>query len=229
MVIEPADLVCRRVGIGESDLLVCALTDLSGEALESLAVHRTELEEYVAMHTTFAESFRPVPVTGDAPGIVRDMGEAAEIFEVGPMAAVAGAVAQHVGTDLLGKSSQVIVENGGDVFMAGWGTRRARVFPVASAPSGIDIAVEVTENGVGLCTSSATVGPSVSFGQADAVAVLARTATLADAAATAIGNRVRTPDDIADALKGASQHPEVMGAVVVIGGSVGAWGAVELC
>jgi uncharacterized protein len=227
VVMEPEALACRRVVIGESDLYVCGRGDLEKQALESLGRRRGELEEYLAQHVSFGTAFKPIPVVSGAPEIVADMGRAAEVFDVGPMASVAGAIAQYVGTDLLEYSPEVIVENGGDIFMAGGGSRRVRVFAGGEAPL-VHVAVDDAPEGVGLCTSSGTVGPSVSLGSADAVTVLARTATLADAAATALGNLVLGADDIEGVLKVARDTEEILGVVVVAGGSVGAWGAVAL-
>jgi len=226
-VMEPGGLTCFTLKIGQSDLYVCALRDLAGEAAESLAAYRAELERYLAAHPSFGTSFKPVPAASGAPEIVKDMAQAAGMFDVGPMASVAGAVAQHVGTDLLASSAQVVVENGGDIFLAGGGPRRVRVFAGAGSRD-VDIIVEDSAAGIGVCTSSATVGPSVSFGAADAVTVVAGTATIADAAATAIGNSVLTPDDIAAGLEMAASFEQVDGVVIMLQGSVGAWGKVEI-
>ncbi len=226
-VIEPAGLSCYSVVIGESDLYICTQKNHSAEAGESLMRHRAGLEEYLARHLTFGTSFKPVPVASEAPPIVTAMATAAEACDVGPMASVAGAVAQFVGTDLLGLSGRVIVENGGDLFLAGGGPTKVRIFAGAGSP-GVDVLVEDAPEGVGLCTSSATVGPSISLGAADAVTVLARTATLADAAATAIGNVVLVPDDIENGLQMASRLDGVSGAVVLLQGSMGVWGKVEI-
>ncbi|MBU4175464.1 MAG: UPF0280 family protein [Actinobacteria bacterium] len=226
-VMEPEGLDCYRVVIGESDLYICTEGEWKSRARESLAERRRELEEYLESHPSFGMSFKPVPATGDAPGIVEEMARAASVFDVGPMASVAGAIAQRVGRDLLNLSSQVIVENGGDIFMAGGRKRRVRVFAGEGAPA-IDIKLACSPGGMGLCTSSATVGPSVSLGAADAVAVLAQTATLADAAASAFGNMVNSTEEIGDVLTGASEHAEVLGIVVVAGGSVGVWGGLEI-
>ncbi len=81
---------------------------------------------------------------------------------------------------------------------------------------------------LGLCTSSGTVGPSLSFGRADAAIVLASSAALADAAATALGNRLQTGDDIQRGLAFIRYVPGVLGAAAVVGDSFGAWGEVEL-
>lgn len=226
-VIQPPGLVCYQVVEGESDLYVCTRDDRSAEAREALLSCRVDLERYLEHHLDFGTSFQPLPVTAGAPPIVRDMARAAEAFDVGPMAAVAGAVAQYVGTSLLAWSSEVIVENGGDLFLAGGGRRTVKVF----AGSGLavpDLVVHDTPLGVGLCTSSAKVGPSVSLGEGDAVTVLAKDGTIADAAATAIGNRVMAPADIGAALEMAERSGLVSGVVIAIGGALGVWGDLEL-
>ena len=224
---EPEGLNCYRVAIGESDLYVCTVGDLKARARESLAARRGELEGYLAKHPYFGMSFQPVPTAGDAPDIVKDMARASERFNVGPMASVAGAIAQYVGRDLLELSGQVIVENGGDLFLAGGRARTVRVFSGGGVPA-VDVKVEDLPEGLGLCTSSATVGPSVSLGGADAVTILAPTATLADAAASALGNMVHSPEQIEEVLEKASALPQVLGIVVAIGGSVGIWGNLEV-
>jgi ApbE superfamily uncharacterized protein (UPF0280 family) len=226
-VMEPAGLTCYEVAIGESDLYVCTRGDHADEARQSLTSHRSELESYLEKHLSFGTSFRPVPASGDAPEIVCEMIAAAEVFDVGPMASVAGAIAQYVGADLLEHCPEVIVENGGDIFLAGGGKRQVRIFAGASSPP-VHVTVKDSANGVGLCTSSATVGPSISLGEADAVTVLAGTATTADAAASAIGNMVRSADDIEGALEKASGYSQILGVVIVVGGSIGAWGSLEL-
>lgn len=226
-IMEPEGLDGYRVVQGESDLLVFTVGDLSIPTAESLARHRRDLEGFMALCPMFATSFKPVEVPGDAPGIVAAMARAACACGVGPMASVAGAIAQFVGQDLLELTRKVIVENGGDLFLAGGGRRVVRVFAGASKP-GIDVAVEDRPAGVGLCTSSATVGPSVSLGAADAVTVLASTATEADAAATALGNMVHSEADIAVALEAAAGCPGVNGALIAAGGAMGAWGTIEL-
>ncbi len=226
-VMEPRGLECYTVVIGESDLYVCTRGDLREDAAGSLERHRKDLEAYLSRHVDFGTSFRPVPVDREAPAIVRAMAEAAAEFDVGPMAAVAGAIAQHVGTDLLGLSPEVIVENGGDIFLAGTGQRTVRVF-AGTGGVDLDMAVNVEREGIGLCTSSAKVGPSLSLGAADAVTVLARTASCADAAASAIGNRVLVPGDIEAGLEVARGHESVLGAVIQVEGSLGIWGSLRV-
>jgi len=226
-IVEPEGLSCYRVVLGESDLLVCTSGPLEREAAEALERVRAQLEAYLRAHPDFGTSFRPVPAVTGAPLVVREMAEAAEVFDVGPMASVAGAVAQHVGEALLGTSDEVIVENGGDIFLAGMVPRKVRVFAGGDPPS-VDVTVDARQQGLGICTSSGCVGPSVSLGVADAVTVLAATATLADAAATALGNRLFEPGDIEPVLELAASSDLIDGALVAVGGSVGVWGELRL-
>jgi hypothetical protein len=144
------------------------------------------------------------------------------------MAAVAGAVAEQVGRALLAETGQVIVENGGDIFLYSTRVRTAAIYAGSSPLSGrLGLRVSRTEQALGLCTSSGTVGPSLSLGRADAAMVLATSAALADAAATALGNRVQSENDIAGALEHLQTIEGVLGGAVIIGEHLGAWGEVE--
>jgi ApbE superfamily uncharacterized protein (UPF0280 family) len=225
-IIKPAGLECYRVASGASDLFVCTGIDLNIEAAGYLASCRSDIEEYVRSHPEFGTSFGPLPASSGAPEIVKEMASASETFNVGPMASVAGAVAQYVGRELVHHSREVLVENGGDLFLAGGKRRKVRIF-AGERSQAVDIIIEDRPEGVGLCTSSAEVGPSFSLGKADAVTILSTTATLADAAATAIGNRVASDEDISGGLEMAREYDEVRGAVIIAGGSVGVWGSIE--
>ena len=146
---------------------------------------------------------------------------------VGPMAAVAGAIAQHVGRALLKYSPEVLVENGGDVYIASNIERLAALF-AGNSPLSMKVALKVAPGEWGVCTSAGRVGPSVSYGQADAAMILSKDTALSDAAATALGNLLGTAGDIPAALGKAMGIEGVLGAVAVIGENLGAAGIVEL-
>jgi uncharacterized protein len=225
---EPEGLDCYRVTLAESDLYVCSRGRLQEKAFGLLAEARGQLEGFIANNPPFETSFKPVQVPDDAPHVVREMDRSARLFNVGPMAAVAGAVSQYVGEGLIPDSPEVVVENGGDIFVAGKGSvRRIRLLAGGGSPS-VDVAVRDRPEGIGVCTSSGAVGHSVSLGRADAVTVIADSAAVADAAATAFANLVRTQEDIESALAKAASSKAVRGVVVLVGGSLGAWGDVEL-
>jgi hypothetical protein len=157
------------------------------------------------------------------------MAAAARKAKVGPMAAVAGAMAEFVGKDLLSLSEEVIVENGGDIFIKTGQPRKIGVFAGESIFSEkIALEVEPREKPFAVCCSSGTVGHSFSFGKADAVIVISKSALLADAAATSIGNVVKEISDIDHALKFAKKIRGLDGVLVIKEDQLGALGKIKL-
>ncbi|MDZ4655839.1 MAG: UPF0280 family protein [Coriobacteriia bacterium] len=213
----------------ETDLHVSAQRDLSREATALVVELRGDVESYIAMHPRFAESYAPLEVESGAPEVVRAMAEGARAAGVGPMAAVAGAIAERVARGLARLSAEVIVENGGDLFVMG-ATDRVIALWAGSSPfaSTLGLRVGASMLPVAVCTSSGTIGHSTSFGRADTVTVLAVDAALADAAATALANLVRGEADIERALAAGQAIGGVVGVLVMVGERIGAWGAVEL-
>jgi ApbE superfamily uncharacterized protein (UPF0280 family) len=155
--------------------------------------------------------------------------EAGRRAGVGPMAAVAGAIAEYVGRDLLGYSNEVIVENGGDIFLAMTDPATIAILAGSSPLSNrLGLRADFPQGSVGICTSSGTVGHSLSLGAADAVVVLSESTALADAVATALGNKVGDGADIEAALAAGKAIEGVLGLVVIVGARLGVWGQVEL-
>jgi uncharacterized protein len=228
--IKDKDLVSFSVIVRETDLHIRARSNLEAQALESIRKARQPLEEYIKGHPDFYHSLEPVEVGEDAPDIVRDMAEAAEIAGVGPMAAVAGAVAEAVGCDLLQYSPEIIVENGGDIFLKTEKKRKVGIFAGANSPFTGKIALEIEPEDcpLGICTSSGTVGPSLSFGYADAVIILAGSAALADAVATAVGNSIKTAADIDREIQDAGGRYGITGLVIIKDDRIGLWGNIRL-
>ncbi|HOX04864.1 MAG TPA: UPF0280 family protein [Planctomycetota bacterium] len=226
---EPSGLAAFVVRAGESDLHISASRELPGLAGRELESVRAALEGYIRSNPKFRTTLEPWPEDPAAPQIVREMIAAGATAGVGPMAAVAGAVAAAVGRRLLGQCREVIVENGGDIFIAGREERIAAIF-AGDSPLSMKLGLKLppAPAGCGLATSSGTVGPSLSFGKADAAVAFAADAALADAAATAIGNRVKRPEDLAAAMEFAEGIPGLAGALAVIGENLAAWGEMEL-
>lgn len=215
--------------VKESDLWIKARRDLAAEAYRSLFRHRYAVEEYIRQHPVFEESLAPLPPDPLAPLLIREMLEAGRRTGVGPMAAVAGAIAERVGRDLLAYSPEVIVENGGDLFVASREPVTVGLYAGASPLSRrIGIAFPERLEPFGLCTSSGTIGHSLSFGRADAVAVLSPSAALSDAAATAIANRIRDRRDISGAIEQAKELSGLEGVLIVVGDQLGVWGQMEI-
>ena len=227
--IKDSDLVSFTVAVKETDLYIRAAGDLTREALAAIHEFRGPLEGYIRGHPLFLHSLRPLAVESGAPEIVHIMAEAARLANVGPMAAVAGAMAELVGRKLLGISPEVIVENGGDIFLKVNSRRQIGIYAGKSVFTG-KLAIEVPPGWtpLGVCTSSGTVGPSLSLGVADAAIIVAPSAALADAAATAVGNMVKSEQDINAAIGRGKQIKGITGIVVIVGGNMGAWGDIRL-
>jgi ApbE superfamily uncharacterized protein (UPF0280 family) len=228
--IEGKDLVPFTVTVKETDLYIRAISNLQRKAERLVEKYRGQLERYIEKNPDFLTSLKPLSVPPRAPRIVLDMIEAGRQSGVGPMAAVAGAVAEYVGRELLNYSPEIIVENGGDIFLKISRKRTVGIYAGDSPLTGkIGLEINPQETPLGVCTSSGTVGHSLSFGKADAAVIIATSATLADAAATAIGNRVSRPEDIDSAIEFGQSIRGLKGIVIIIGESVGAWGDVRLC
>jgi ApbE superfamily uncharacterized protein (UPF0280 family) len=224
-----AGLVGFRVAVQETDLWILAARDLSREGREIVLQERRQLEAYIAAQPEFLATLSPWPEDPFAPPVVREMIRAARVAGVGPMAAVAGAIAERVGRALESWSEEVIVENGGDLYLKIAAPATISLFAGKSPLShrvGLKIDPELSP--LGVCTSSGTVGHSFSFGRADAACILAPAAALADAAASGLGNRVKHAGDIPAALEWVATVPDLLGAVVIVGEKLGAWGRVEL-
>jgi ApbE superfamily uncharacterized protein (UPF0280 family) len=223
------DLVKFEVAVKESDLLILAKQDLTTQAREAIINFRTLLEKYIKEHPEFSTTFEPYFVWFSAPSIVKTMTWATRKTKVGPMASVAGALAEYVGRELLKFSDEVVVENGGDIFIKTLNKRRVAVY-AGSSPFSENIALEIEpqDTPCGVCTSSGTVGHSFSFGQADAVCVFADSTALADAAATAICNKVKSETDIEKALKFAKKIKGLKGVLIIKDEHMGAIGKIKI-
>ena len=231
---EGHDLVYFSVKLKESDLAIGVDNSSYSDSLVSLCRQeliriRAELESYILLHPSFQHSLEPIQLLPAASPLVKQMADAARQAGVGPMAAVAGTVAQAVGErlDLVVKS--VIVENGGDIYLNGNQERVVAVYAGQSRFSHrIGIKVSVAEQPLGICTSSGTVGPSLSFGSADAVVIKGYPAALADAVATRIGNLIHCEEDLGKAIETAQDIPGVTGVLAIKNDTMAAWGAMEL-
>ena len=227
--VSDKDLASFTVVVKETDLHIRARRDLAAEALTAAKRCRSDLEGYIKAHTIFLTTLKPFEVEENAPPIVKEMAEATREVGVGPMAAVAGAIAEKVGRELLPFSDEIIVENGGDIFLKTQKERFVGVYAGESAfTKKIAFSILPEETPLGVCTSSGTVGHSLSFGYADAVIVFSPSTSLADAAATAIGNRVRLAEDIPDALEFAQNIKGLRGVAIVKGDKMGLWGQIKL-
>ena len=228
--VKSEGLVTFEVKELETDLLISAGKNLENKARESVLNYREEILSYIRKNKDFFTSLEPINVDGDAPRIVEAMANAGKKASVGPMAAVAGAIAEFVGRDLLAYTDEVIVENGGDIFIKTKVKRVLGVYAGEDSPFSGKLALEISpsEEGSGICTSSGTVSHSLSFGRADAALIISGDTALADAVATAMGNVVKSKGHIEKGIDFAKSIDGVRGVLVIVGDKLGSWGEIRL-
>jgi ApbE superfamily uncharacterized protein (UPF0280 family) len=205
----------------EAHVRICC--DAFGAVVEEIVRQRRVLEDYLRCQPEFLTSFDPIDLHPGAPPVAERMARAARLAGVGPMAAVAGAMAELAGrAGLAAGAPEAIIDNGGDIFIQA-------VEPViigldaGAAKVGNQLAflLEPEETPISICSSSGKMGHSASLGWCDLATIVARDAGLADAAATAAGNLVKTADDVDAALERISGIDGVDGVLIVKDDRVG--------
>lgn len=221
------DLVKSRIQIQETDLQILTERNINESWLKKrILCYRRDIQDYISRQPRFLTSLKPVSSELDAPAIIKLMTKASKVADVGPMAAVAGAIAQFLGRDLLKQGyGEIIIENGGDIFLK---TKRCRCVGIFAGKSGFSrklaLKIEPGISPCGICTSSATVGHSLSLGKSDGAVILAKDAALADALATATCNLVDSRRDLNKAIEFAKNINGVLGAVIILGDELISWG-----
>jgi uncharacterized protein len=215
--------------IKETDLFITASRNVETLARDSVLAARYKLEHYIEKHPVFLTSLAPLPQDDFAPDIVQAMLRASIAAGVGPMATVAGAIAEYTGRVILNDCDEVIVENGGDIFLKVNRDITISIY-AGDSPLSSRIGLKIHQPGtaLGVCTSSGTVGPSLSLGTADAVTIISASASLADAAATSVGNLVKDAADIQKAIDSGRKITGVDGILIIKDENMGAWGTINL-
>lgn len=222
------DLYRFRIVEGESDLLILASEDIEKKAYVALKECRTILKDYGAAHPDFFESLVPLECHEGAPKLIKHMHQASLKAEVGPMATVAGAVAEYIG-EMLPFCDELIIENGGDLYMRSTAERHIAIY-AGTSPFSNKIAIKIKgeQTPLGICTSAGTFGHSLSFGKVDAAMILSKDTLLADAVATAVGNRIQNEDSIHEAIEYGRQIEGVLGILIIYQDKLGVWGDMEI-
>ena len=179
---------------------------------------RRSMDAYLLMDPQYKTALTPYDAGLEAPDILKEMAKVSHKTGIGPMSAVAGAVAQHVAEFLKSQFGvkEVIVENGGDIYAEAHSDMDIAVFAGQSPLSEkIGLHIPAASFPLGVCTSSGTVGPSLSLGRADAVMIVCRDVLLADSYATAMANRIKTVDDLQTVIDRIQNNPDILGSIVV--------------
>jgi len=183
------------------------------KGIESILYNRSQLELYISKRPIYELSLDPLTVEESAPEVVKLASLAAEAAQVGPMAAVPGALAELAVRDMVLEGASVsLIENGGEIAAASTQPLIVGVYAGASSVSGrIGFYLALEDFPIGIATSSATVSHALNFGEADAAVVVADTASLADAAAKAVCNSVVGKDIEASVQLGLERAESILG------------------
>ncbi len=219
------DLVAFQARYFESNLLVYAHSNLSGITSEYLRRFHGQVNNYCQSHPEFEKSLHPVKIDGSSPKIIRTMYKASMRAGVGPMATVAGAIAEAVGQKLLEHSREIIIENGGDIFIAVSKARKIGIFAgIGNVYNRLILNIKPDQSPCGICTSSGQFGHSLSLGKTCATIIISKSSALADGYATAFGNMVNNDDDIDPALKSARRKKDINGIIIITSTKMAAYG-----
>jgi hypothetical protein len=219
-----------QIVVEETDLWVVAAKDLSAAVTDYVHELRGTLKAHMALHPEFLHSLAPLAGPSNTHPLIQAMYRASQATGVGPMAGVAGAIAQAVADRFREQSPDILVENGGDVYLH---STRERVVGILADPQGqAGLGVRLTTNDfpMSLCASSARIGHSLSLGKGDLAVVASRDAALADCAATALCNMLQGPEDLNPAMHqaGAWRKAGVVFAFAQCGGQIAVRGDLEL-
>lgn len=215
----------RTVSCKESHLRIAS--ECFEAAAAAVHQHRALLEAYIARHPQFRTSLIPVGLLPDAPEIVQRMHRAAARAGVGPMAAVAGVIAQMAAEAALAAGArEAIVENGGDTYLVSPAAVTVALY-AGTTPLAGHLAFHVTPDQMPLsiCSSSGRMGHSLSLGDCDLATVVSLDAGLADAAATRAGNLVCASRDLQGACEQIAAIAGVSGVLLVKDGRLGLAGS----
>lgn len=214
----------HRFTFRDSNFRLCC--DRTAVACAEIVRQRELLESYIMRQPEFKTSLVPLGLLPGAPEIAQDMARVASLVGVGPLAAVAGAIAQRAAEAALrAGDEEAVVENGGDIFAVSPSPLLVALHAGADSPlNRLAFRLEAEDMPRAICSSSSRMGHSLSLGQGDLATVVSRNAALADAAATKLCNMLRSADDIDEALEYITAVPGVDGALVACHGRVGLLG-----
>jgi ApbE superfamily uncharacterized protein (UPF0280 family) len=191
--------------------------DAFDSVTEEIVNQRQILEDYIKRHPEFQHSLKPIELLQGAPEAAQRMARAADITGIGPMAAVAGTMAQLAArAGFKAGASEAIIENGGDIYVQ---AEKPVTIGLLSGSGGITdrlaFSLKASDTPVSICSSSGKMGHSMSMGNCDLAAVTSKDASLADAAATLTANLVKQVADVDPALKQIHSLQGVIGVLIV--------------
>lgn len=228
---QQSDIFSYEVVYKETSLLVRSPKNFSNKILRTLINLRKPLEKYIEKNPEFLTSLKPLTPKKDAPKIVKKMCEVSQKTNTGPMSCVAGAVAEFLGQEMLKWIKKenlrkfLIIENGGDIFCFVDEEITVGIYSGENSPFTGRFALKISllEQPLCICTSSGTVGHSLSFGKADALTIISNSCIFSDSLATATANLIKSETDLITAVEFAKKFDEVLFVCAIKNKTISFW------
>jgi uncharacterized protein len=229
ILVDSRGMFSWKVKYKYSDLFIVSDKDISSIIIPALSDFYKIIEKFSESHPSFVKTFNPYVSGIDFPDIIKKMCDQSEVFNVGPMASVAGAVCEYLAGVLSKDNPYLAIENGGDIYIKSPKDITAGLF-VRNKYFKDSIKIKIRKNLLpcGIASSSGTLGHSLSLGKADLAAVVCSSAILADSAATAAGNMINTKEDIEKTINHFKNFKEIEGLVLIKDDKIGLFGNIEL-
>ncbi len=210
----------------ESDLFIICDRNLKKEAFSALFKYRNIIENHIKLFPEFLTSLKPLKIPDDkSPDIIKEMYIASQKANVGPFASVAGAISEFVGKDLKKKCNEILIENGGDLYLNGKKDRIVAIWTLRNFKLGLKVKGENLP--LSICSSSSKIGHSLSFGNADLVTVISKNGAYSDALATSICNRIKNCKDINEVLREIKINETLKGVIIIYKNKIGFKGKLD--
>jgi len=218
------------ISFKESDLLISSDKEIDKDLAKNILIkYYNQIEKYAEINPQFVKSLSPIAQDLEAPPIVRKMIESSHLTGIGPFSSVAGAVALYVGEELLKLADEVIIENGGDLFLKINEDKRIGVYlGERTELKSLTIKIKKQDYPFGIASSSAYLGHSLNLGRADLVTVIAKDSIIADGFATSLSNPIKKEENIEKVLGFAKESDSIEGLLVAFEGKIFLWGALEI-
>jgi len=219
-----------EVSYRESDLFISSDKKLDKQFVyDILKKYYTEVENYITKNPKFLTSLSPLPFDKEAPEIVKEMFSVSTKTNIGPFSSVAGAIAKYVGKELLNYTDELIIENGGDIFLKINEDKKVGVYLGERFKDNLLILkIKKRCQPFGIASSSAYIGESLNFGKTDLLTVVAEDSIIADGFATALSNLIKEKEDIEKVIKIAKKNSYIFSLVIAFKNNLYFWGDIEV-
>lgn len=215
----------HHLEIRESIISVLCDPDFIEAGKKSIIHTRKQIEQVISKHPEFETSHTPLGFLSYPHSLIKKMCVESKKVGVGPMAAVAGTVADECLKSIIRVGArEAVIDNGGDIALKIYQPVNIGIYAGKTFSPDLAFHVQPRDNPLGICTSSGTVGHSFSYGKANAAVVISENIILADATATALANRIIEEKDLTSCFEFLDRIPDIEGSLVILNNKISLWG-----